>query len=324
MVLAAPGEIVASHQAFKGLCTGMLRSIILFFVTCLILSHSPLQAKLGVTGYLPEYRLDSVNAESIKGINTLIFFGIEPNAGGNITDDSIKAASIKKIADLKKQLGCKILLCVGGWNRSKHFPAIARSAATRKHFISQALSYCQKHGFDGIDYDWEHPKNERELSNYRSLLIETAKFFRTRHLKVTVAQASWQDIGEVAYRAIDQVHLMSYDHAFPQATYEKSSHDINQLIKWGCPPGKISLGIPFYGRNKARASRTYSQLVRDKSPAPATDVINGFAFNGRKTIIRKVKFAKQQELGGIMIWELGQDVQDKNLSLLQVIIKESR
>jgi GH18 family chitinase len=43
-------------------------------------------------------------------------------------------------------------------------------------------------------------------------------------------------------------------------------------------------------------------------------------FNGVSTITRKVKFAQQTLLGGVMIWEIGQDATGDN-SLLKSILK---
>ena len=50
-----------------------------------------------------------------------------------------------------------------------------------------------------------------------------------------------------------------------------------------------------------------------------TDEIDHFAFNGRSTIKAKTRYAHQQGLTGIMIWELGQDTTDEKTSLLGAI-----
>ena len=272
-----------------------------------------------VVGYLPGYRVESVTAAGIGPVTDLVFFGLEPPADGRLPDSPVPPAVLRKLHEIKRQAKCRLLFCIGGWNRSKGFPPLAGNAAARQRFIQALLEYCQDNDLDGIDYDWEHPKGEDQIRDYGRLLADTRDAFRDRQLLVTVAQAGWQDLGEVAYKAVDRVHLMSYDHDFPQATISKSRVDVNRLIDWRCPPAKIALGLPFYGRNKRNEARTYDQLVGQKTPDPKLDLIDGFAFNGRATIHSKVRFARTHQLAGVMVWELGQDASRKEASLMNAI-----
>lgn len=294
----------------------------LLLFTLMICSPTKLLAKISVVGYLPDYRISGIHAKQVKGVTDLIYFGIQPQANGQIPQGVIKTGVIKKLKSLQKEANCNLLICVGGWGRSEHFPALTADPASRKRLIANMLRFCIQHGFNGVDYDWEHPKNEKQMSNYQALVIETAAAFRPKKLQVTIAQASWQNIGLKAYQALDRVHLMSYDHPFPQSSYEKSSKDVEQLIQWGCPARKISLGIPFYGQNKARESRSYSDLMNGTKLAPHVDVIDGFAFNGKATITRKIQLVQSKKLSGLMIWELSHDATEKSHSLLQHILSQ--
>lgn len=53
--------------------------------------------------------------------------------------------------------GRKVLVAVGGWSHSSTFPAVAASASARAVFLQSALEFLEKHGFDGLDFDWEYP-----------------------------------------------------------------------------------------------------------------------------------------------------------------------
>jgi GH18 family chitinase len=141
----------------------------------------------------------------------------------------------------------------------------------------------------------------------------------TKPLWISVAQAGWQDLGKEIYEEVDRVHLMAYDHDFPQATMEKTVADLDRLIGWGCPPGKIALGVPFYGRNQQGNARTYRELV-DLDANSTTDQIDGYAFNSRDTVARKTELSLQRGLAGMMIWEIGQDTSSLNTSLLSTIV----
>ena len=300
----------------------MFRANLILLLITTLMTFSSAHAENALVGYLPEYRVAQIEEAQIQGITDLIYFGLKPEANGNLASGVIKPEVLKKLRALQASTKCKLLICVGGWGRSEHFPALAAIPANRKRFISEMLAYCLKHGFDGIDYDWEHPKNEKQLADYQSLLVETSVAFHAKKLRVTVAQAQWQNIGKKAYQAIDRVHLMSYDHAFPQSTLEKAQADVDGLIKWGCPSQKIALGVPFYGRNKQRQSCTYAQLVDSTELKSDTDIIDGFAFNGKTTLSKKLQFVRSRKLAGLMIWELGQDSADKNKSILQHILSQ--
>ena len=272
-----------------------------------------------VVGYLPEYRIASVTAAQVGPVTDLVFFGIEPPADGRLPNSVVARATLRKLHDLKRLRKCKLLVCIGGWNRSAGFPALARDGACRKRLIAGLIDYCQNNQFDGVDYDWEHPKGEGQLGDYARLLAETKAAFREKQLIVTVAQAGWQNLGDVAYQAVDRVHLMSYDHDFPQATFLKSKADVERLLGWRCPAEKIALGLPFYGRNQRNEARTYGELVGQQPVDSNLDRIEGFAFNGQATILRKLQFARRHQLAGVMIWELGQDAARKDTSLVRSI-----
>ena len=56
--------------------------------------------------------------------------------------------------------------------------------------------------------------------------------------------------------------------------------------------------MPFYGRNKRRAAKTYADLLQNSAFDDSVDVVDGFAFNGPRAIEKKVRYARQQRLGG--------------------------
>lgn len=199
---------------------------------------------------------------------------------------------------------------------------MAVDSAARRRFIEGMHAFCRANGFDGVDYDWEHPSGSEELALYAALIAETKEVFGADML-VTVAQAGWQDIGEKAYQSVDRIHLMAYDHAFPQATLAKATADVGALIAWGCPPEKIALGMPFYGRDRDRQAKTYAELIAAGEEVVA-DQIDGFAFNGKETLTAKVQLVKQRGLAGVMVWEVGQDATDPGLSLWGHLVQQVR
>lgn len=194
------------------------------------------------------------------------------------------------------------------------------SNETRGRFVKEAVRSCLEHRFDGIDLDWEHPAGAAEQQNYSKLLADLNAAFREHGLSLSVTMASWQHLPPAAFQHVDAVQIMSYDHGGRHSTIENSERDIQSLMKMGVPSQKLILGVPFYGRGVKDGGRTltYAEIVRKHAPGPADDEVDGLYFNGPQTIERKVKLAETAKLGGVMIWELGQDAPGE-ASLLRVI-----
>ena len=65
----------------------------------------------------------------------------------------------------------------------------------------------------------------------------------------------------------------------------------------------------------------YADLLRDHAPAPAQDEAGGFYFNNTETLRRKTRYALDEGLAGVMIWELSMDTRD-DTSLFKAITDE--
>jgi chitinase len=274
-----------------------------------------------IVGYLPDYRLDAVDPAAAELLTDLIYFSLEPGPSGELDATGLSAATLKKLQDLKDRGKLRMLVTVGGWNRSKGFPQLAADAVARKRFIGNLARLCQENHFDGVDFDWEHPATRAEEEGYASLLIETKQAFKPRGWIVTIALAAWQNIDRRALEAVDRIHLMAYDHNDRRhSTLERARADVDRLLKRGADPGKICLGLPFYGRNMEDRSQalSYADLLEKHRPSAATDEAGGFYFNGPATVQKKTRYALERGLAGVMIWELGQDARGGN-SLLGAI-----
>lgn len=276
-----------------------------------------------VTGYLPWYRTQGFTDERMRGVTDLIYFGLMPTDDGRFNAERLDDPTRELLRSLKSATGCRILVCIGGGGQSAGFPPLAADRDKRRQFVRELCAFCRAHEFDGVDYDWEHPEGEVELAAYADLLHETKRGLGEGSL-VTVAQSPWRDFGRRVYEVVDRVHVMSYNHRYPQATLAASRDDVKRMQDWGCPPEKLVLGVPFYGRDAAGKTRTYADLIRNATAATAGDLFDGYAFNSAATVRAKTRLAREQRLGGIMIWELGQDATEPALSLLESIREEAR
>ena len=99
---------------------------------------------------------------------------------------------------------------------------------------------------------------------------------------------------------------------------------------FGSDKKKWTLGIPFYGRDinygEPKAyydiAKLYPNTGKDEN-VHKKDTIDNIYYNAATTIQRKIKLSITSEIGGVMIWELGQDIQPfNNTNSLMSAIKE--
>merc|ERR1712232_981989 len=110
------------------------------------------------------------------------------------------------------------------------------------------------------------------------------------------------------------LHMMSYDQGGKQhssLSFGKKSVDQGLAV---LPPSKLTMGVPFYGRHSQTGDwTTYEDLVQRHHPLDAkvdSVTVEGKAtigFNGVSTIGQKTRYALEKSIGGLMIWEVGQD-----------------
>ena len=288
-----------------------------------------------VAAYLPEWRYDGANWESIsKHVTHLILFSLEPTPSGEITalERLPRPALLKRARKATAAEGAKLLLCFGGNGRSSGFGPMSRSPKARKAFVANLVALLDKWKLDGVDYNWEYPgyvmgrgygsdaEIAADYAGLKALVKETAAAFEPSGRVITAAyypdgkqESLFREYGIDG--AIDLLHAMSYDQSGPQHSPFSLAEKAVALAKQHLPPNKCTLGVPFYGRDGARGDwTTYEDLQQDHWDVlrdPSVDAVrrNGAAvgFNGAATIERKTTLALEEGLGGIMIWEVGQD-----------------
>ncbi|MBI5952573.1 MAG: glycoside hydrolase family 18 protein [Chloroflexi bacterium] len=280
------------------------------------LTESPAPESFAVIGYFPDYReLNPVWADSLTDI---IYFSAEPRADGTLNTSRLSEDTWQGLLQLKAERGLRLHLSIGGWERSAGFAPMTADLLTRKNFIGRLTEFALAHNLDGVDFDWEFPENDTEFDNYILLLTEAKQAFAKHNLLVSVALTPDPSFPLADFAIVDRVHLMSYDRAAKHSTFEQAMDDTQLFLDVGIPAEKIILGVPFYGRNTSPPYKvlSYKEIITRYSPSPAIDEVDGVYFNGLDTIQRKVCFALEENLGGVMVWELAHDTTDSN-SLLQ-------
>jgi len=310
---------------------------------------------LVVGGYLPNYRKSVELDDSAEFLTDVMLFSLELTEDGlDVSEDgeakgccidndmvelgmdtkmeaSLLAEKNNTLRGDNKQFN--ILMTVGGGGRSNGFPSLTNDRDKRQKLIEDLRAICIRENLDGVDFDWEQPRSQEEVVNYALLVVGTANVFHASGLLVTIALHAQQPFPGQVFQFVDRVHLMTYDMLTAlsegettygyHASYDKTVAAVEDLIKSGCPPYKIALGIPAYARSKKSPMNvmTYSEIVdeimagEEEEAVPSLDGFwnvdshKDFHFDSPKMISKKVKYAEDRGLAGVFFWELGQDKQ---------------
>lgn len=182
----------------------------------------------------------------------------------------------------------KTIMSVGGWSNREAFTSLVESPAKLEVFLDSCVSKMFEYGFDGIDIDWEFPKNDaKEPKVYLQMLkalrerldtLESQIFgskVHKHHFALTSAISADEECLKYlplqeADRYVDYWNLMSYDfsgawsaqtayqsnlytpaNTNKRSTSERGSADkaVRFLTdKSKLASKKIVLGMPAYGR----------------------------------------------------------------------------
>lgn len=216
----------------------------------------------------------------------------------------------------------KTIFSVGGATEGTVlFSRMASDVWSRSAFIHSSIEVARKFGFDGIDLDWEHPQDTKDMENYGLLLeewrLEVQKEAATTTrppLLLTAAVYYSADTflsgPKRAYPAasvgknLDWINIMTYDYhgawnltatgaqaaLFDPKSNISTSYGLGSWIRAGVPKSKLIMGLPLYGR---------TWQLKDPSVygigAAAIDVGPGPDRTGVLTFAEVVKFNKDNK-----------------------------
>jgi chitinase len=292
--------------------------------------------------------------------------------GRIVTGSPVDEANFATLVGLKQQNpSLKILVSVGGWTWSGNFSDTVLTTQSRRRFIDSVVEFVDRYKLDGLDIDWEYPgmigDNNRfrpeDKRNYTLVIQELRARFNVeqrklgRPLLLSVAAGSSTDfiahteLGRVQ-RYLDSVNLMAYDYYEPDSDKISGNHaplytdpadprraSADQSVKdfehAGVSPGKIVLGVPFYGHVWGNVPPTDHGLFQPGVQVPnayanygniVTNMLNQgytrywdaaasvpFLYNEQKRIFvsyedpeslaLKCAYVRRKGLGGVMFWE---------------------
>lgn len=306
-------------------------------------SPPPEEPDFAVAGYLPEWRYEGANWNTLsQHLTHLIVFSAEPLPDGSLSglDRLPRPELLAEARAAATRHGARLLVCFGGNGRSSGFPIMVSKAKSRARFIANVVKLLADQGYDGVDYNWEYPGHsfatgydeKRLQADYNGLAALLQETRAALGSSATISVAYYPDrrqedlLGQIAAHAplaVNWFHAMAYDangaHHSPDSLAERA---VQQAVNGRLPTSRATLGLPFYGRLVGSGDwETYEDILgRTKgkaallAEADGTDTVVGkdgrggtVSFNSPATIERKVRLARKSGLGGVMIWEAGQD-----------------
>ncbi len=220
------------------------------------------------TGYHTTWGGQSTQNTFFKAYTHVMYFT------GSINPPS--ASTGKSFSDAVHTGKSKAILCIGGWGAAGSFESNSNTTEKRAAFVKKIMDGVKAGGFDGVDIDWEE-EGGGISNNYTLLLnelrVECDKL--TPKPLLTIATADNQVASAVAVKdKVDQMNAMSYwTLANGIAGYMKKFTDKGV--------SKAVLGVGYGYDNDGEV-----------------DIDNP------TDIEAKIKFAIDNQFGGIMIWEI--------------------
>jgi len=280
-----------------------------------------------VVGYMPSWQ-GSAQAIQYSKLTHINYAFIRPTTTGGLTavDNGQKLSDIVSLGHAN---GVKVGIAVGGWSdlNNTDFQTMAANAGYRANFINALNNLINTYQLDGVDIDWEYPREGADPANFNTLMNELGSSLHARGKYLTAAvsaQGYYADgVQAGVFNAVDFLNIMVYD-GDGGAGHSPYSYAVSSLDYWanrGLPASKAVLGVPFYARP---SWKSFAQLVNEGAN-PNNDTYNGDYFNGLNTIRQKTNLAFDRGIGGMMMWELSQDATGAN-SLLSAIkqVKDQR
>lgn len=195
------------------------------------------------------------------------------------------------------------------WDDQMHSLADRHTAAFKNSgLVTAMVELCDEYGFDGIFFDYEYPLRAKDYRRFGSFL---QKLDRATDKKLGAAISAW-NIPVICdeVRQLDMIELMMYD-SFDSyghhSSFTAAVDGFNAIHEDFIEPGRVDLGLPFYGRPADRGGYwpSYRQYANMLDGIDSADTEYGKSyFNCAQTVYDKTAYALSKGLGGMMVWHL--------------------
>lgn len=162
----------------------------------------------------------------------------------------------------------KLIMSIGGWGTCHLFESVVCSNTKFDNFVNSTIEFVDKYGFDGVDIDWEYPKDSTQAAKLVELLARLRNKLNPKYILTVAAPGGTDNIDVLKIPEMDKYltfwNLMCYDFAGEGWSSKTAFHSnlfgnngdnslnasdiVQTYIKRGVHPSKLILGMPMYGR----------------------------------------------------------------------------
>lgn len=270
-----------------------------------------------IAAYLPHWGMDNVDMNILRHLDILYYFSVAPDHDGLFI---VPEGMISDLNIIKSHIRSDALLFIvlGGWYESETIFPMFEDPVKRSYYVGQLVHFCLEHDIDGVDLDWEDYPVAVPVQDRSMLTSMMSDSLRSNGLFFSIAMAPYEvAFSSGIYPLVDYINVMSYGfmdeygNQVPLSMFEDYTY---AHVNAGIPKDKIIMGIPFYAQRPYKEgdtsprTYTYRTIVEMAHPLPDVNNYGPYSFNGRTLIKDKTSFLIKNDIGGIMAWELSQDV----------------
>lgn len=283
-----------------------------------------------IIGYVPNWIDVTAFADTLdySEVTHLNFAFQNPDSEGNLVEDN---TGLNALVANAHENNVKVLISIGGGSAADgtvkdNYQNLISTSAKRAGFIHNIMLYVKQFELDGVDIDEEGPAINSDYGAFIKQLSDSLKP-AGKYLSCAVGWGS-ENINNATLPLFDWVNIMAYDLTGTWDPSNPGQHSpywyaVSTISDWlgrGVKKEDLVLGVPFYGYGFGPDSGDYAYKdIIAMYPDAYTDDVAGDSiyYNGTVTIWKKTRLALE-EVSGIMIWELSNDVTGDK-SLLKVI-----
>lgn len=225
--------------------------------------------------------------------------------------------------DIKFRLG----VSGGDW------AAMIGNANNRTSFAKNIKTVLDKYQLDGVDLDFEWASTTDQFTNYSLTIQEIRKVIGSDYLFTVSLHPISYKITSQAVAVCDWISFQCYGPKATEFPYENYTSHLQAAVNYGIPAEKLVPGLPFYGTKNwnsggSEGTAAYFDMVKEGSVKNTIDdqVIHKgttYYLNSVSTIQKKVRYALDRCMHGVMSWDLATDCDyDNSLSLQRAVVNE--
>jgi chitinase len=270
-----------------------------------------------VVAYLPNYNgsyadwATSINFATMTHLNLAFATADSSNEWDMGASDSDVAA----LVTVAHAAGVKVIASLGGGGGDQTVISQYKTASNVAPLVASLDTFVSSHDFDGVDIDIEDPDNLG--STYSAFVSAVIAKMHPEGKIVTAAVAQYlqSSMHDDTLHSFDFVNVMIY------SNYSDSMSALDYYANdKSVPSTMLTLGAGFFGSDSDGNEYAYSDILAADSTAWSKDeaTVNGksVSYTGMASMKELADYSKQY--GGIMFWELTEDVTDSH-SLYKVI-----